>query len=74
MLVHVQLLVVCVPATVVIMSIPLFEESGKFSVQLPNAANIAFYFPWFLHAYLCVLAIGRLPLVLACLPLCAGNR
>ncbi|WAQ97824.1 HACD3-like protein, partial [Mya arenaria] len=44
-------------ATVVIMSIPLFEESGVFSMQLPNSANLAFYFPWFLHLYLLILAI-----------------
>ncbi|KAH3831120.1 hypothetical protein DPMN_104382 [Dreissena polymorpha] len=50
-------------ATVVIMSIPLFEESGMFSVQLPNASNMAFYFPWFLHTYLLILALGGIQMM-----------
>ena len=45
--------------TIVIMAIPLFEEIERFSLQLPNSANFAFYFPWFLHFYLLLLAIGK---------------
>ncbi|XP_078314115.1 very-long-chain (3R)-3-hydroxyacyl-CoA dehydratase-like isoform X2 [Crassostrea virginica] len=36
---------------VVILSIPLYEMSGKFCLSLPNHANMAFYFPWFLYVY-----------------------
>ncbi|XP_045156278.2 very-long-chain (3R)-3-hydroxyacyl-CoA dehydratase 3-like [Mercenaria mercenaria] len=49
--------------TIVIMSIPLFEESGKFSLQLPNSANFAFYFPWFLHLYLLILGLGGIQMM-----------
>ena len=41
------------------MAIPLFEEVQRFTLQLPNSANFAFYFPWFLHFYLLILAIGK---------------
>ncbi|XP_046357143.1 very-long-chain (3R)-3-hydroxyacyl-CoA dehydratase 3-like [Haliotis rufescens] len=44
--------------TIVIMSIPLFEQTGRFSVTLPNSANFAFFFPWFLHTYLFLLALA----------------
>ena len=50
--------------TVVIMAIPLFEEVQRFTLRLPNSANFAFYFPWFLHAYLLILAIGKIILYL----------
>lgn len=49
--------------TIVIMSIPLFEESGVFSLQLPNSANFAFYFPWFLHVYLLLLGLGGIQMM-----------
>ncbi|KAL5004463.1 hypothetical protein ScPMuIL_017919 [Solemya velum] len=44
--------------TIIIMSIPLFEQTGWYSFTLPNSANMAFYFPWFLHVYLLFSAIG----------------
>ncbi|KAL4227985.1 hypothetical protein ACF0H5_013423 [Mactra antiquata] len=49
--------------TVVLMSIPLFVESGAFSLQLPNSANFAFYFPWFLNAYLVIIAMGGIQMM-----------
>ena len=49
--------------TVVIMAIPLFEEVQRFTLQLPNSANFAFYFPWFLHFYLLILAVGKFSFV-----------
>ncbi|KAJ8304647.1 hypothetical protein KUTeg_018230 [Tegillarca granosa] len=45
-------------ATIIIMSIPLYMQTKVFSLQLPNSYNMAFYFPWFLAAYLVVLAIA----------------
>ncbi|XP_041362904.1 very-long-chain (3R)-3-hydroxyacyl-CoA dehydratase-like [Gigantopelta aegis] len=44
--------------TIVIMSIPLFTQTEKLSVHLPNSTNFAFYFPWLLHGYLALLAIA----------------
>ncbi len=37
---------------VMLRNIPYFEETGKFSTPLPNAANLAFDFPSLLRAYL----------------------
>ncbi|KAL8606724.1 hypothetical protein ACOMHN_018758 [Nucella lapillus] len=42
--------------TVVFMSVPLFEETGFFSFDLPNSANMAFYFPYLLSGYPLILA------------------
>ena len=58
--------------TVVIMAIPLFEEVQRFTLRLPNSANFAFYFPWFLHAYLLILAIGKIILYLLSLAIGVG--
>ncbi|KAG0715922.1 Very-long-chain (3R)-3-hydroxyacyl-CoA dehydratase 3 [Chionoecetes opilio] len=37
---------------VIIRSIPYFEETGKFSVSLPNSINFGFYFPNILRSYI----------------------
>ncbi|CAC5416763.1 HACD [Mytilus coruscus] len=44
--------------TVGIMAIPLYEDTEMFTLQLPNSANMAFYFPYLLHAYLFLLLFG----------------
>ncbi|CAG2189120.1 HACD [Mytilus edulis] len=44
--------------TVGIMAIPLYEDTEMFTLQLPNSANMAFYFPYLLHAYLLLLLFG----------------
>ncbi|KAK6178963.1 hypothetical protein SNE40_011430 [Patella caerulea] len=44
--------------TVVIMSIPLFEQSNKFSIMYPGSDRYILYFPWFLHGYLVLLALA----------------
>ncbi|KAL3866662.1 hypothetical protein ACJMK2_043944 [Sinanodonta woodiana] len=49
--------------TLVIMAIPLFEETGRFNLQLPNEANMSFNFSWFLHLYLILLAFGAYSLL-----------
>ncbi len=40
--------------------IPYFEETGKFSLPLPNAANLAFDFPSALRLYLLFLFVPTL--------------
>lgn len=37
---------------VILRSIPYFEETGKFSVSLPNSINFGFYFPNILRSYI----------------------
>ena len=44
---------------VVILSIPLYEMSGRFCLSLPNHANMAFYFPWLLYVYPPILLMGK---------------
>lgn len=39
-------------AIIIYKSIPLLETSGKLSIFMPNAMNIAFYMPTFLKTYL----------------------
>ena len=41
-------------ATLAYRCIPFFEETGKFSVQLPNEYNLSFYFPNMIRAYLLI--------------------
>ncbi|XP_011312782.1 very-long-chain (3R)-3-hydroxyacyl-CoA dehydratase 4 [Fopius arisanus] len=40
---------------IVLRNIPYFEETGRFTVSLPNAWNFAFHFPTLLRIYLLVL-------------------
>ncbi|CAG0922644.1 unnamed protein product [Notodromas monacha] len=42
----------CLEAFVAFRSLPFFEETGKFSVGLPNAWNFAFHLPSLLRIYL----------------------
>lgn len=37
---------------IILRNIPYFEETGRFSISLPNAWNVSFYFPSFLRIYL----------------------
>ncbi|OWF54104.1 very-long-chain (3R)-3-hydroxyacyl-CoA dehydratase-like [Mizuhopecten yessoensis] len=39
-------------ALIILMAIPYYEDSERFSVFLPNSYNFSFYFPWFLKLYL----------------------
>ena len=48
-----------VAGAVVILSIPLYEMSGRFCLSLPNHANMAFYFPWLLYVYPPILLMGK---------------
>jgi hypothetical protein len=41
------------------MAMPLFEETGFYSLSLPNSVNFAFYFPYLLTAYPLILAGGK---------------
>ncbi|CAH4022958.1 very-long-chain (3R)-3-hydroxyacyl-CoA dehydratase isoform X1 [Pieris brassicae] len=43
-------------AIVILRNIPYFEESGKFTISLPNEWNFAFHLPNFLRVYLLILA------------------
>ncbi|VUZ40546.1 unnamed protein product [Hymenolepis diminuta] len=36
----------------IILSMPILEESRRFSIEMPNIANFAFDFPIFLHVYI----------------------
>ncbi|XP_005089728.1 very-long-chain (3R)-3-hydroxyacyl-CoA dehydratase 3 [Aplysia californica] len=49
---------ILIEATIVVMSISFFAETGYFSIELPNSANFAFYFPYFLATYLVLMAVG----------------
>ncbi|XP_032457741.1 very-long-chain (3R)-3-hydroxyacyl-CoA dehydratase isoform X1 [Nasonia vitripennis] len=40
---------------IVLRNIPYFEETEKFTIDLPNSWNFAFYFPTFLRIYLLML-------------------
>ncbi|CAH8527727.1 unnamed protein product [Heterobilharzia americana] len=42
----------------IVRSIPLLIESGKFSLSLPNTANISFDFPIFLQVYLLAMSFA----------------
>ncbi|UYV60274.1 PTPLAD1 [Cordylochernes scorpioides] len=37
---------------IILRNIPYFEETGRFSLSLPNALNFSFYFPTILRVYL----------------------
>lgn len=45
-------------AVCVVQSIPHFEESGRFTAQLPNPLNISFSFTYFLQVYLIIMFLG----------------
>uniref|UniRef100_UPI00398EEB4C very-long-chain (3R)-3-hydroxyacyl-CoA dehydratase n=1 Tax=Pristiophorus japonicus TaxID=55135 RepID=UPI00398EEB4C len=45
-------------AVCVVQSIPYFEETGRFSILLPNPLNTSFSFSYFLQAYLIVMFLG----------------
>uniref|UniRef100_V5HPA3 Very-long-chain (3R)-3-hydroxyacyl-CoA dehydratase n=1 Tax=Ixodes ricinus TaxID=34613 RepID=V5HPA3_IXORI len=40
--------------TIILRNIPYFEETGRFSVALPNAFNFSFHLPSFLRLYLLI--------------------
>ncbi|XP_064608555.1 very-long-chain (3R)-3-hydroxyacyl-CoA dehydratase-like [Liolophura sinensis] len=44
--------------TVIIMAMPLYEDTGKFSFNLPNFANMPFSFPFYLRLHLALLALA----------------
>ncbi|ESN92109.1 hypothetical protein HELRODRAFT_103959 [Helobdella robusta] len=44
--------------TVMLISLPLFEESKKFTYPLPNPLNISFYFTIFLQLYMLLMLPG----------------
>ncbi|KAH9524876.1 Very-long-chain (3R)-3-hydroxyacyl-CoA dehydratase [Bulinus truncatus] len=48
----------CSEAAIVFQSITYFSETGYFSIALPNSANLAFYFPFFLMVYLVAMCFG----------------
>lgn len=50
---------------VVIRNIPYFEETKKFTIDLPNSWNFAFYFPTFMKFYLLVLFIPGMIIVIS---------
>ncbi|CAH1798052.1 unnamed protein product [Owenia fusiformis] len=43
---------------VLILAVPFFDQTGKFSITLPNAANFAFHFPMFLIFYMIIFMPG----------------
>ncbi|XP_007903679.1 very-long-chain (3R)-3-hydroxyacyl-CoA dehydratase [Callorhinchus milii] len=45
-------------AVCVVQSIPHFDETGRFSIVLPNPFNISFGFSYFLQAYLILMFLG----------------
>ena len=45
---------------VMLYSLPKFEESGQFSVSLPNWYNWSFHFPTFLQIYMLLFLPGML--------------
>ncbi|CAG5118870.1 unnamed protein product [Candidula unifasciata] len=45
-------------ATITFQSITYFSETGFLSITLPNSANFAFYFPYFLMVYLVLLCVA----------------
>ncbi|XP_062922417.1 very-long-chain (3R)-3-hydroxyacyl-CoA dehydratase isoform X2 [Mobula hypostoma] len=47
-------------AVCVVQSIPYFEETGRFTIQLPNPLNISFSFSYFLRGYLIMMFLGLL--------------
>lgn len=42
---------------IVLRNIPYFEETGRFTVSLPNSWNFAFHFPTFMRLYLLMLCV-----------------
>lgn len=44
----------------IILAMPLLEESRKFCIEMPNPANFAFDFPAFLHVYILLMLPGKL--------------
>ncbi|ELT88670.1 hypothetical protein CAPTEDRAFT_144144 [Capitella teleta] len=43
---------------VMMLSLPYFERSGRWSFALPNELNMSFHFPTFLRIYMCLFLIG----------------
>ena len=43
-------------AIMILRNIPYFEETGKFTISLPNLWNLAFHFPTLMRIYLLVLS------------------
>ncbi|KAK3757930.1 hypothetical protein RRG08_058244 [Elysia crispata] len=49
---------ILVEGAIVFKSITYFAETGFYSISLPNLANFAFYFPYFLMVHLLFMALG----------------
>jgi very-long-chain (3R)-3-hydroxyacyl-CoA dehydratase len=43
---------------VMLLALPLFDKSNKWSIELPNAANFSFHFPTFLRIYMLAFFAG----------------
>lgn len=46
-------------AVCIVQSIPIFSETGKFSLGLPNPLNVTIQFPFVLQVYLIALFLGK---------------
>jgi len=44
-----------------LLAVPLFDQTNKWCLDLPNAANISFHFPTVLRVYMLVFIPGNTP-------------
>lgn len=47
-------------AVAIVQSIPIFSETGKFSLGLPNPLNVTIQFSFLLQLYLIALFLGKI--------------
>lgn len=47
-------------AVCIVQSIPIFSETGKFSLGLPNPLNVTIQFSFLLQIYLIALFLGKI--------------
>jgi hypothetical protein len=49
---------ICIAGTIIVRAVPYYLETNRFSLYLPNRANVAFDFAYFLIVFL---VVGFLP-------------
>ena len=50
------------PGIIMLLAVPLFEQSKQWCLDLPNVANVSFHFPTLLKIYMLGFIPGKRPL------------
>jgi len=59
---YVFILMIILAGIMMLLAVPLFDQSNKWCLDLPNVANISFHFPTVLRIYMLAFIPGNRPL------------